>query len=72
MEKISLHEVKEIARRNDLKPCVIRGTEIVKIRKNKSSGTRDITWEEFQRLLERKSLAIFRSKDDWLKIMKNV
>jgi hypothetical protein len=72
MNKISITELKKIAREYSLKPCKIKGSEVVQIRKNPSDKYEDISWEEFENALKAKKLAVYKATEsDFLKIMKD-
>jgi hypothetical protein len=72
MVKVSVDEMKRIAEIHGLKPCRIRGTSVVNIRKNPSDKFEDIAWEEFQTVLSQRGLAVYKaSESDYLKIMKD-
>ncbi len=72
MNKISITELKKIAREYSLKPCKIKGSEVVQIRKNPSDKYEDISWEEFENTLKAKKLAVYKATEsDFLKIMKD-
>ena len=72
MNKISVSDLKKIAKDYDLKPCKIKGSEVVQIRKNPSDKYEDISWEEFERALKSKNLAVYKATEsDFLKIMKD-
>lgn len=70
MKKIPIEEVKNIAEEFDLKPCKVKGEEVVNIRKKENENLEDISWEKFEEILNEKGLAVYKSKNDWLKIMK--
>lgn len=72
MVKVSADEMRRIAELHGLKPCRIRGTNVVNIRKNTSDRFEDIAWDEFQFVLSQRGLAVFKaSESDYLKIMKD-
>ena len=71
MSKVTIPELKRIAEHYGLKPCKIEGTDVVNIRKNPSEKYKDISWDEFERLLRKRGLAVFKATEsDFLKIMK--
>jgi len=71
MQKIDLEEVKEIAEEYDLKPAKTKGSDVVNIRKKPNDNLEDISWDEFERILEKRGLAVYKAEDsDFLKIMK--
>jgi ribosomal protein S10 len=63
--------VKKIAEHYGLKPCKIEGTDVVNIRKTPSDKYKDIGWDDFERLLKKRGLAVYKATEsDFLKIMK--
>lgn len=70
MEKISINELKELQNKYGFKFCKIKGTEVVNIRKHKTPNTEDISLDEFEKLLKKRGLAVYKAENDWLKIMK--
>ena len=71
MQKIDLEEVKEIAEEYDLKPAKTQGSDVVNIRKKPNDNLEDISWDEFERILKKRGLAVYKAEDsDFLKIMK--
>ena len=72
MKKIKFVEVVAIAKQYGLHPCRIAGTEIINIRKHKSDKNEDIEWAEFERILKRHKLAVYKATEsDFLKIMRD-
>ena len=71
MEKISVSEVKIIAKEYGLTPCRVPRTKGVQIRKHKNPKMEDISWEEFEKTLKERGLAVYKAENsDFLKIMK--
>jgi len=71
MEKIDIEKVKEIAEEYNLKPAKTKESDVVNIRKKSNDRLEDISWDEFERILEEKELAVYKAEDsDFLKIMK--
>jgi len=71
VEKISIEKVKEIAEEYDLKPAKTKGSNVVNIRVKPNENLEDISWEEFEKILQEKGLAVYKAEDsDFLKIMK--
>lgn len=71
MEKIDIEKVKEIAEEYNLKPAKTKDSNVVNIRKKPNENLEDISWDEFERILEEKELAVYKAEDsDFLKIMK--
>jgi len=72
MNKISVEELKKLAKHYDLHVCRIKGSEVVQIRKNPSDKYEDISWKEFEDTLKKKDLAVYKAEEsDFLKIMKD-
>ena len=72
MIKISVDEVKKLAKKYGLKPCRIPGTDGVQIRKHKNPKMEDISWEEFEKTLKKRKLAVYKAENsDFLKIMRD-
>lgn len=72
MKKISVEELKKLAKQYDLHVCRIKGSEVVQIRKNPSDKYEDISWKEFEETLKNKGLAVYKAEEsDFLKIMKD-
>jgi len=70
MEKIDMEKVKEIAEEYNLKPAKTKGSDVINIRKKPNDNLEDISWDEFERILEEKELAVYKAEDsDFLKIM---
>lgn len=72
MQRIGVKKLKEIAAEYQIHPCRIKGTEVINIRKRRSDRYEDITWEEFERILKKRKLAVFKATEsDFIKIMKD-
>ena len=72
MKKITIEELKRIAKQYDLHVCKIKGSDVVQIRKNPGDKYMDISWNEFECALKDKGLAIYKAEEsDFLKIMKD-
>lgn len=72
MKKITIEKAKEIAEEYDLHPAKVKGSEVVNIRKKGNENLEDISWDEFQRILKKKNLAVYKAEEsDFLKIMKD-
>ena len=72
MERISIEELKSLAKKYRLHPCRIAGTDVVSIRKHASARYEDIEWDEFESILKKRKLAVYKARDsDFLKIMKD-
>ncbi|MHC1709604.1 MAG: hypothetical protein AB9819_04280 [Methanomassiliicoccales archaeon] len=71
MMKISMDDLKKLAKQYDLHVCKIKGSDVVQIRKNPGEKYEDISWDEFENSLNKKGLAVFKATEsDFLKIMK--
>jgi hypothetical protein len=71
MIKITIDDLKKLAKQYDLHVCKIKGSEVVQIRKNPSDKYEDVSWDEFEEALKKKGLAVYKAiESDFLKIMK--
>ncbi|UCD92336.1 MAG: hypothetical protein JSV43_09015 [Methanobacteriota archaeon] len=67
-----MRKLENLAEDYGLKPCRIRGTDVIQIRKHPSEKLEDISWAEFLHLLEERGLAVYKDERcDFLKIMKD-
>lgn len=72
MQKISISEVKRIAKEYGLTPCRAPQTKWIQIRKHENSKLEDISWYEFEKTLKERGLAIYKTENSvFLKIMKD-
>lgn len=72
MNKISIEDVKRIAKQYNLTPIKVKGTGVINISKNPSEKYEKISWEEFETALDEKGLAVYKTAEsDFLKIMKD-
>jgi hypothetical protein len=71
MEKIDEKELIELQNKYDFKLAKVKGTEIVNIIKNESPRFEIIDRDEFFRILKKRRLSVYRSQNDFLKIMKD-
>jgi hypothetical protein len=69
MQKISLDDAKKIAAKKNLKPGKVKGTEGIQFTKGKNERIEVVDWDEFEKLLKKRKLAIYES-NGWMKIMK--
>jgi hypothetical protein len=69
MEKINLDKAKDIAKKKGLKPGRVKGTNGVQFTKGNNARLEIVSWEEFEKTLAKRSLAVFES-GGWMKIMK--
>lgn len=68
-EKASIEKVKTIAKMKGLKPGRVLGTTAVQLTKGDNSHIGIISWEEFQKLLRDRKLAVYEY-GGFMKIMK--
>ena len=72
MIRMSVDEVKKLAKKYDLNPCRVPGTDGARIRKHKNPRMEDISWEEFEKTLKKRKLAVYKAENsDFLKIMRD-
>jgi len=70
MEQISIEKAKEIANKKGLKPGRVRTTKNgVQFTKGENKNVEVISWEEFERCLKERNLAVYDS-GGWMKIMR--
>lgn len=69
LEKISVAEAKKIASKVGVKPAVVKGTDLLRFMKNESENLKEITWDEFEKILKKNKLAVYAS-GEWMKIMR--
>lgn len=69
MEKINMAKAKTIASNKGLKPGKVKGTEGVQFTKGKNNRLDVITWDEFEKIIAKRGLAVYES-GGWMKIMK--
>lgn len=72
MQPIDMEKTRSIAKRYGLRPIRIAGTSQIQIAKNSNPNKyEDITWEEFERVLNEKGLMVCKAYDScFLKLMK--
>ena len=72
MIKITIDEMKAIAKKYKLHPCRIKGKDVINIRKKFDSKCEDISWEEFEKIMKKRKLAIYKADEsDFVKLMKD-
>ncbi len=65
-------ELKGLASAYKLQPCRVKGTNVVNIRKRPSDKFESMGWDEFERALRERGLAVYKAEEsDFLKIMKD-
>lgn len=69
MEQISVSKAKEIAKKKGLKPGRVKGTDGIQFTKGSNDRLDIIQWDDFEKTLNARGLAIFES-GGWMKIMK--
>jgi len=70
MSEISVAKAKEIANKKKLKPGRVKGTKDgIQFTNGKNDRLEVISWDEFEKALKKKKLAIYES-GGWMKIMK--
>jgi len=69
MERIDLEKAKTMAKKKGLSPGKVKGTEGIQFTKGKNNRLDVIDWAEFEKILEKRGLAIYES-GGWMKIMK--
>lgn len=70
MEKVSIDKAKLLAKNKGLKPGRVRTTKnAVQFTKGGNLNVQPISWEEFEKFLKERKLAIY-NWNGWLKIMK--
>jgi hypothetical protein len=69
MEKINLDKAKDIAKKKGLKPGRVKGTNGIQFTKGNNPRLETVTWDDFEKTLNKRSLAVFES-GGWMKIMK--
>ncbi len=69
MEEIDLTVAKNIAKKKGLKPGRVKGTNGVQFTKGRNPRLETIEWDEFEKTLKRRRLAVYES-GGWMKIMK--
>jgi hypothetical protein len=69
MEQISLDKAKDIAKKKGLKPGRVKGTNGIQFTKGNNPRLETVGWDEFEKTLGKRGLAVFES-GGWMKIMK--
>ena len=69
MNEITLDKAKNIAKRKGLKPGRVKGTNGVQFTKGRNPRLETIDWDDFEKSLKRRRLAVYES-GGWMKIMK--
>jgi hypothetical protein len=71
MRKISIEEFKNLQRKVGFKISKVKGTDIIRIRKKDNPTLEDISWAEFERILKKRKLAVYKSDKNFFKIMRS-
>ena len=69
MNEITLDKAKNLAKRKGLKPGRVKGTNGVQFTKGRNPRLETIDWDDFEKTLKRRRLAVYDS-GGWMKIMK--
>ncbi len=69
MQQIGVDKAKKIATKKGLKPGRVKGTDGVQFTKGKNARLETIGWDDFEKTLGKRKLAIYES-GGWMKIMK--
>lgn len=69
MRKITIDEAKKIAGKKGLKPGRVKGTDGIQFTKGMNERIEVISWDEFEKALKKRNLAIYES-NGWMKIMR--
>ncbi|HSV41876.1 MAG TPA: hypothetical protein VLH13_00525 [Methanomassiliicoccales archaeon] len=69
MEQIGLDKAKDIAKKKGLKPGRVKGTNGIQFTKGNNPRLETVTWDDFEKTLGKRGLAVFES-GGWMKIMK--
>ena len=69
MTKIEISKARTIAKNKGLKPGRVRGTNGVQFTTGSNGRLDIIDWQEFEKTLSKRNLAVFES-GGWMKIMK--
>ena len=69
MNEITLDKAKTLAKRKGLKPGRVKGTNGVQFTKGRNPRLETIDWDDFEKTLKRRRLAVYES-GGWMKIMK--
>ena len=70
MDQITVKKAKEIAKKKGLKPGRVKTTKSgVQLTKGQNMNVEVISWDQFEKDLKQRGLAIYES-GGWLKIMK--
>ena len=68
MKEINLDGAKKIAEEKGLKPAKVRGTEHIQFTRGGNDRLEEISWEEFESIMNERGLAVYES-GGWMKIM---
>ncbi len=69
MEPIKVEEAIKIAKEKKLKPGKVKGTDGIQFTKGNNARIKEISWDEFRKLLKERNLQVYES-GGWMKIMK--
>ena len=71
MQKITEEELAKLQKKYGFKFCKIKNSDVVNICKSKSDRVDIITKEDFLAALKKRKLAVYKSDNDFLKVMKD-
>jgi len=72
MIKITIEQMKALAKKYKLHASRVKGEEVIAIRKHPSDRFEDISWEEFEKIMKKRKLAIYKATEsDFIKLMKD-
>lgn len=69
MEKIGIEKTKTIAQHAGVKPGKVKGVDIVQFTKGSNKALEIISWEDFERILKERKLAVYEH-GGFMKIMR--
>jgi hypothetical protein len=70
MEKITVEQAKAICKKKGLSPARVKGAEdAIQFTRGKNTRLEQISWDEFEKILATKKLAVYNWKG-WMKIGK--
>lgn len=69
LREIDFETAKRIAGQKGLKPGRVRGTNTLRFTNGSNAGLEIITWDEFERAVSSRRLAVYES-GGWMKLMR--
>ncbi len=71
MDRITFEKAKTIASIKGIKPARVKGTTNgVQFTKGNHPRMEIITWDEFEKIMKERGLAVYNASGGWMKIMK--